>query len=691
MLARLKNLKFSASSAPLALVITCLLVFGLLIGAIGLYWDDWAKLLVERLFGLSGYPAYYAEDRPLSAWTHMLFTPLLGVKPLHWHIFILVLIAACAVSLYWTLTRLWPGRTWQATAAALIFIVHPVFTAQSAAVTFHQQYLQYLFILLSFGCMLAAVRARAAHTRRFIWLTILSVVLSLLQLSVTEYFAPLELLRPFMLLFLSAELSHGNFGRRLRWSLGHYLPYLLIIVVFCVWRLFFIQISGDDPYRAVILDQLTSQPLEALRWLAPVMLQDGLHMLVAVWSRLFTTDIVTGLKPFHMATLAFSAGLFVALLFYLNRLESPTDEAPAHQRAWQAQAAVLGMLGVFLGALPAWITARQVLFDIHSDRYALPAILGLSLLIVVAVEWLTPRRLQKAAVIALLVAVASGYQLRVSNDYRWNWTEQKRFYWQLQWRAPGLKPGTAVVVEQDLFPENALFSTSSALNLLYPQGNTGDEFLDYWMYALAPRYNVNNLPENLAFTFQTQFRTLKFKGGVPATLLLSYDLNRASCLWVLTEDDASDPFLSPLLKETLPISNLARILTDPADEQLPPRNLFGDEPEHTWCWFFQKADLARQNQDWDSVVELGDQALALGYSPSDERSNSVHEWLPFIEGYSRSGRINSALELNQQVFENNDPRYAAQLCSMWARIAPDLSPDALPGVGEAENLLGCQS
>jgi hypothetical protein len=187
-------------TAPIAIVVLSLLSLGLLIPTLGYYWDDWAKILVSRLYGLSGYWAYYAEDRPLSGWTHILFTPMLGARPLAWQIFQLVLTALSAWALYWTLTGVWPRARRSAAGAALLFLVYPVFVQHPIALTFHQQWLQYLLYLLSLGCMLRAARPGARpRPVRTVLLTVLALFLAALQLTVTEYFAPLEFLRPLLL------------------------------------------------------------------------------------------------------------------------------------------------------------------------------------------------------------------------------------------------------------------------------------------------------------------------------------------------------------------------------------------------------------------------------------------------------------------------------------------------------------
>ena len=58
--------------------------------------------------------------------------------------------------------------------------------------------------------------------------------------------------------------------------------------------------------------------------------------------------------------------------------------------------------------------------------------------------------------------------------------------------------------------------------------------------------------------------------------------------------------------------------------QIP--EIFGAEPPHTWCYYFEKADLARQLQDWQSVLQLEKQAREHGFTPK-----FGPEYVPFIE------------------------------------------------------------
>jgi len=87
---------------------------------------------------------------------------------------------------------------------------------------------------------------------------------------------------------------------------------------------------------------------------------------------------------------------------------------------------------------------------------------------------------------------------------------------------------------------------------------------------------------------------------------------------------------SDLLRSLSEFSDTSLILLDetPATTS-PPENIFGDEPAHEWCYHLQKAELARQREDWPAVVEFGKAAEA--FSPKD-----MGEWLPFLEGAIQS-------------------------------------------------------
>jgi hypothetical protein len=106
---------------------------------------------------------------------------------------------------------------------------------------------------------------------------------------------------------------------------------------------------------------------------------------------------------------------------------------------------------------------------------------------------------------------------------------------------------------------------------------------------------------------------------------------------------------------------LAQIIPNPARQVVAPP-IFGPEPEHTWCYYFEKADLARQQENWEQVADLGDQVFAIPYYPDD---NS--EYLPFVEAYARTGRWEQARDLTRKTADLM-PILRPALCAIWQRV-----------------------
>ena len=115
-------------------------------------------------------------------------------------------------------------------------------------------------------------------------------------------------------------------------------------------------------------------------------------------------------------------------------------------------------------------------------------------------------------------------------------------------------------------------------------------------------------------------------------LLLVTQPSAFSCLHVI---DGARAELTA--QERLDVQRLASFsdasLIDPSGIQaVPPSEIFGAEPSHDWCYFYQQMDLARQRKDWESAATFADEAIALGYQPYE-----VSEWLPALEAYIHVG------------------------------------------------------
>jgi hypothetical protein len=92
--------------------------------------------------------------------------------------------------------------------------------------------------------------------------------------------------------------------------------------------------------------------------------------------------------------------------------------------------------------------------------------------------------------------------------------------------------------------------------------------------------------------------------------------------------------------------------------------IYGSEPAHGWCYYFQKADLARQMGDWETVTQLGDVAFALDDYPNDPLERFV-----FIEGYAHTADWEKARGLSMDSYAVSKKITGPLLCKLWDRIA----------------------
>ena len=114
------------------------------------------------------------------------------------------------------------------------------------------------------------------------------------------------------------------------------------------------------------------------------------------------------------------------------------------------------------------------------------------------------------------------------------------------------------------------------------------------------------------------------------------------------------------MRDAAKLSSTAWI-TAQATARMP--GIYGPEPPHGWCYYFERADLAAQYQDWASVVALGDKAFAL-----DDYPNNPVERFVFVEGYARTGAWSRALELSAASYKFSKTYMGPLLCALWGRI-----------------------
>jgi hypothetical protein len=662
--------RFSNRSIPLAFLILTVLTYGPLLPWLGLYWDDWPFLWNVQQRGAAEVIGIFEHSRPFLWPIAWLTTSLIPATPLAWQIFGLFMRLITGLSAWFCLQTVWPASRRHVLTASLFFLIYPAFTQQWLPVTYTNQH----FIPLS-ACLLSlGISIRAARQPQKFWRdTLLAIGLQAAGLLPTEYFLGLELLRPLFLWQVSEH--HSTAWQRGCFVFKRWLPYLAIWMANLFWLICFYQ-SGE--YRYYDPAGLTEfkywyTGLNRVQDLGASLLKGGVlgwfEGLKSLWS---TWEIAWLAAVIMVATFLFAQHYQK----YFNSGASPAD------KNWAYAAIMIGLVGMLGGRLPSWAASLPLRFNFGWDRFFLPMILGSSLFLSGLLA-LIKSEARRIALASLVIALAAGQHIGHAYHYQKDWNRQQAFFWQLIWRAPGIRPQTVILAPDLQLAYETDLSLTAPLNWIYAPENTTDR-ISYLLLYPELRLGGPKLPrmeENLPI--KVAYATTIFEGTTSQAIVIYFPA-QGGCLKILDavyNNQKAIPNLPPSILPALALSHPDRILPE-AQPPLPPPAIFGREPKHDWCYYYQKAELARQASDWAGVVRAGRAALNQGYHPHDPA-----EWLLFIEGYAHTGSLSSAEELSMTVWREA-PYLKNALCQRWRRLGNDA--DVTPAATMIRQRLNCK-
>ncbi len=174
----------------------------------------------------------------------------------------------------------------------------------------------HFFIVLSaFFTSLACSILATRHPKFYLPFTLLALLLSLVNLLSMEYFFLLELLRPALLWIVLGE-NEPDRKKRLRRTLFHSLPYLLLFLGVVIWRAFFFSFQTTN-YDLTLLDNLKFQPLQTLFTLLLTVLKDIWLTSFGAWGQVF--KLPNPIELGRLTTLVYAAlviGTAAGVLIY---------------------------------------------------------------------------------------------------------------------------------------------------------------------------------------------------------------------------------------------------------------------------------------------------------------------------------------------------------------------------------------
>ncbi|MGC1376988.1 MAG: hypothetical protein WA821_12225 [Anaerolineales bacterium] len=640
----MKKIRFELKTVPAMLLALTVVTYGLLIPWVGFYWDDWNFAWISHFLGAGEFIPAFQPFRPFLGPIFAATTSIFHESAIGWQLFALLARFLIAYAAWWALGKVWPAHKRQVLLVSLFVLVFPGYGQQWVAFTHvNQELLPLLAYILSFGVTAWALKSKD----KFIPLTLLALLLMFLGLCTTEYFIGFEAIR-FLLIWVALA------GDPLKQRIKHFTPYLFLWLANAAWLTYYYRAGGYHSY---------GMPGSKLLGDVPALLGELVHTLstagFAAWFQVFGIFSQTAQSASLWLSLALGALTFAAIVFYLSKLDLP--EAVPGEDHWALQAILIGLVGILVGRLPSFVAGLPLSLDFSWDRFMLSMLLGACLLLAGLVELLIKSDRRKFYVIGLLVALSVSHQFDNANAYRRDWDQQKDFFWQLSWRIPAMKPGTILLTHVLPIQYESDLSLSAPLNWIYAP-KPGSRQLDYILLYSTLRLGPGGFPAlqpNLPVDIP--FRTAAFHGSTSNTVVIYFPAE--GCLKVLDPIYANRKTFAALpymLTDAITLSNPSRILPDAPPPSLP--SLFGAEPQRGWCYFYEKAELARQVGDWAQVVRLGKQAFKLGLAPQE-----AYEWLPFIEAEARAGSVDEAQKLSIKVSKEN-PLLTPGLCEIWDRV-----------------------
>lgn len=636
------------------LLLVDILVYAYFIPLHGFYWDDLDFVWFYQSYGLEGLANYFARNRPVLGLLYQLNFLILGVEPWHWQVFALICRWVCAVSLYFLVRQVWKGNQEAAFFTGLFFLVYPCFTQHSIAIVYSHFYIIMSCIFFSLGLTLYALD----HKKHQLLLTVLALMLASVNLLTMEYFFMLELLRP---VFIWSRLSGKALGikEKCRVFIRHWAPFLLVFLGAVIWRGFFFE-RQTSRFHFNTLELLQTSPWLGVKEVVWNILKDLWTTVIACWQGIVDFPGIGEFKVGHTILYIVSTIIIAAILgFYLLHRRAGRFPNPETRRGHTWRFIVLGLIALLLGGVPFWLTGLSPTTSFPGSRFALPFLLGSGMVLVGFLTLALHNKLLRRSVFILLIALAAGTQVRQEVKFVYDWQNLQRFLWQAVWRMPSLEPDT-VIFSQDLpFNYYTDLSLTAPINMIYTTEPQADEvaYAFYFPTVRMQQDGIVNMDPGQEILHN--YAVGVFTGKTDDSLTLYYSSN--SCLRVIDPYLESENLALPLsIREASQVAHL-EVIENIANQNLPG-NILDSEPSKSWCYYFEKADLARQYMDWETVVEIGETAFTINDFPYDPM-----EYFPFIEGNANMGQWHQAWILSDRVMDYSralDP----VLCRLWTRI-----------------------
>lgn len=658
----------------LLLLFVTVMSYGLLINRLGFIWDDIGVFFSRYFYGEASLRVYTSVDRAFDFIFFAVIPRLLGYSALRWHLFGILVWWLNGTFFYLFLKRLIPSKTHFAAWASLLFIVFPTFSTMYDGVIYPVMFLSLMWLLLSLLFMESYFRDPKRRNR----FLLLSLFFCLIEILHTEYWIGIELGRFLLIMILvSRETSLKKLLRKdvIIISIKKYIPYLLVITGFIVYRLFFYKSLRPDTDQHEIVRNMLKHPVKEIATRGLFLFTDVIITTFFSWVQCFGRYLYDTNDPKVVFEWFALIATVVAVLFIYYRRKAKADgngDAEAvvelSDRKLAMNLLIIGLIFIILGQLPMSFAHNHARQDSVASRFGLPAIFGSSMVVASVLILISRTRKQIAVWVAILTGAAAAYQTRLMVIASVEQKYYKDLYYQMSWRIPALERQTAFFIDYN--PEQNPMAINYALGLIVNgmyDVNPDNKNQYYWMLLdnLSPRPWTafgKNVPIN-----ENHFDYTNFHGNTSNTIALMQPAK--GCLRVVDSSNRDLMDLSPYTAIASTISNTALIKNDTSKKINYDwlKLLYGKQSTKCWCYYFEKAELARQYGDWQKAYDLLQESLDKKLKPE----NDV-EWVTYIEACLHTHHYDKAKEVlaSKELVSKFSKSYVYDVLTKWKQKAP---------------------
>ena len=634
-----------------------------------IYRDDWYYAM-DRLIGGPGiFQEMFSIDRPARGPLFEAYFQLFEVQPLAYHISSFAWRVLGGLAALYLFNLLWPGKKRTALFMALAFTLFPGYSRWLEGFENQPRIISSFLEVLSIALTLQAIKSTRKLPKTAAWTG--SILAGWAYIALVDFSIGMEFFRLLsVFLLIGHQIPDMPFIKKSIQTLKAWSLAALIPGVFLFWRLFIFHNQRPTTDVGLQLSYLINSPVHTgLEWLIRLA-QSSINIAVLAWTMpssqtLFNFSVAEIVWGFILAILA--VVIFLAADYILNKNKAAEqDDSGVSTEHWQVEAILIGVAGVVVGVMPVIIANRYATLGNYS-HYALPASLASAALLGGLVFSIISKRVRLGAM-ALLVLFAVLTQYSTSLRITQEETTVSNFWQQVVWRAPGIQAGTTLVINYPSVDFGQDIDTvAGPANYLYFPQMTRQIPATYQLSALEQGENSSkDVLANPGNSYVFRYRTHKSDVNYDNLLVMTQPTDGA-CVHILNptwlQTSNADPYP---ISAVASLSKIDRVLTTGTPPQ-PAQSIFGSEPKHEWCYYYEKADLALQQSDFKKIVTLGDEVLKQDLHPND-----AIEWMPFLQAFAISGNT-QALDKMAKSFKQ-EPFYSKQVCQMLNKMNSNQYP-----------------